>query len=46
MRTEKVVKEDNFLICQFSCRNIQNLIKDSLLNFKRYMKYNINKKLT
>lgn len=45
MRTEKVVKKDNFLICQFSCRNIKNLIKDSLLNFKRYMKYNINKKL-
>lgn len=45
MRTEKVVKKDNFLIYQFSCRNIKNLIKDSLLNFKRYMKYNINKKL-
>lgn len=46
MRTEKVVKKDNFLICQFSCRNIKNLIRDSLLNFKRYVKYNINKKLT
>lgn len=36
MRTEKVVKKDNLLIWQFSCRNIKNLIRDSLLNFKRY----------